>query len=200
MPYLPTSNSSSSGGESVLVYDATVTAVGNGDGATRDHVYVADGSYTVVINDGYEGATAEIGDRVGFSTSLFATVNGERTVDRTSGWTILSSDNPVYVRELGAATIDYEARLSEVTHLYGEVTRKSSYDCGSGYACFIVDHGGTENLVRVKATNSFGLGADYDGGLCAEVVAPVSMYTGSKGNAEFLDVMDSDWMRTWAAE
>ena len=60
MPYLPTSNSSSSGGESVLVYDATVTAVGNGDGATRDHVYVADGSYTVVINDGYEIGRAHV--------------------------------------------------------------------------------------------------------------------------------------------
>ena len=86
---------------------------------------------------------------------------------------------------------------SQITRLFGEITRLSSHDCGSDFLCYILDHDGVENLIRVLPDNDWGLDVDYDGGLCAEVIAPVGVNAGDTGTVSFLDVRKSAWMRTW---
>ncbi len=119
-------------------------------------------------------------------------------VERTSGWTILSNANPVYVAELGSANVDYYAARNQMVHVYGEITARSSHDCEIwALDCYVLEHDGTEDYIRVPTDNPWGLDIDYKGGLCAEVVVPENIYTGSTGTVEFLDVTNLDWMRVW---
>ena len=200
VPYMPETSSTSSSDLSWLVYGATVTAVSQGTSSCVDSVYIADANWTVVVADEYGCATAAVGDKVGFGTNNLGGYYGERRVPRLSGWTVLSSANPVYVRELGAESLDYLSTFSQLTHTWGELTRASSYDCDRDRECYILDHNGQENLVRVPADDTFGLVPDYAGGRCVEIVAPVSIHMGSDGDATFLDVREADWMRVWAME
>lgn len=200
VPYMPESSSTSFTDLSWLVYGATVTAVSVETASCVASVYIADALWTVVARDEYTCTTATVGDTVGFGTNNLGGHYGERRVPRLSGWTILSSANPVYVRELGSGSLDYLLAFSQLTHTWGELTGTSSYDCGTDRECYILDHNGEENLVRVPVDDAFGLGPDYAGGLCVEIVAPVSIHMGADGDATFLDVREADWMRVWKAE
>ena len=124
---LPSGSVSTSGGESYLIYDATVVAVDTGD-SWFDRIVVADANYTVnvVLNT---GETASVGDAVGFATSWLGSRHDSAYVERTSGWTVLSNANPVYVAELGSANVDYYAARNQLVHVYGEITARSSHDC-----------------------------------------------------------------------
>ncbi len=194
---LPSGSVSTSSEASWLIYGATVVAT---DGYTDDNypprMYVADANDTILVEDDDYSPNAAVGDKVGFATSWLGSYYDERRVERTSGFTVLSSGNPVYVRELGAENLDYLTGFAILTHVYGEITRTSSYDCGNGFACYILDHDGTTDLIRVATNNDWGLGPDYSGGTCGEVIAPVSMYGGTDGDATYLDVW-GDEMRTW---
>jgi hypothetical protein len=143
--------------------------------------------------------SATIGDIVSFSVSSYEGVYGIRLIDDPSSLVVDSSDNPVSVLEVGSDNLDYLAKYSQLMHLYGEVDRPSNFDCGTYYACYVVGHDGTDDLIRLPVNNEFGLDPDYEGGLCAEVIAPVGLYTGLDGDAVFLDVTSSTWMRTWNA-
>lgn len=192
--------SGGSGGESWLITGATVSAIGRDAQGYLDTVYVEDAAYTVLVHDDTTTTNAELGDKVGFATDSTWSISGERQVFETSGWTVMSSGNPVFVEEAAANAIDYSLRLNQVTHAYGELERVSANDCGAGFACYILAHEGTEDLVRVDVdfAGPLGLGADYDGGLCAELVAPISAYIGASGEVWFYDVNQPELMRTWA--
>ncbi len=122
---------------------------------------------------------------------------GVRSVSVTQ-FVVDSKDNPVWVPDASASPISYEdGRPSQVTHLYGEVLRRSNFDCDSGFACYVVQHDGRTDLVRVLNDNGVGLNPDYAGGLCIEVVAPVGQWKSSTGTADFVDVRSVKWMRAW---
>ncbi len=194
-PALPTGRSTS-GGESHLLYDATVVAVDTGKNYF-DRIIVADANFSiaVVLN---KSETASVGDTVDFATSWLGGRSGSSYVERTSGWTVLSSANPMYVAELGSANVDYYARRNQLVHVYGEITARSSHECEIwALDCYVLEHDGTEDYIRVPRDNPWYLDIDYEGGLCAEIVAPVNIYMGSTGTVEFLDITNTDWMRTW---
>jgi hypothetical protein len=193
----PTGSVSSGWSTSRLVYDATVVAVSDEDWEWVPRFFIADGNVTLQVKESAASIRAEVGDRIGFAATGVGADHDEPYIEYTEGWTVLSSGNPVYVMELGTGDISFEAHHNQVTHLFGEISRLSSHDCDSGFSCYIVDHDGTENLIRVRQDNEWGLDVDYSGDLCAEVIAPVNVYTGDTGTATFLDVRDADWMRTW---
>lgn len=70
--------------------------------------------------------------------------------------------------------------------------------CGSGYTCFVFEHDGVRDRLRVPSLNDFGLDVDDGGGRCAEVIAPAGIYQTSEGvQGYFIDVVESAWMRVW---
>lgn len=196
IPYFPDGSGSSSYSDiSFLVYGATVVAYSPED----NHIFVADAYATFpVIVSGSGPSSATVGDKVGFASDWLESTAGEHHILYVDGWTVLSSDNPVYVRELGAENVDYDTTWGQMTHVYGEITAVSAWNCGTSRKCYILNHDGTDDLVRVPSANDYGLDPDYDGGLCAEIVAPVSVYESSDGDANFLDVLQAGWMRVWA--
>jgi hypothetical protein len=196
--HLPSGGSSSDAG-GYLVYDATVIAAGDyGGTASAEKTFLADGHFTLeLLEDAYGPKDVRVGDRVGFATQWLSAYHGERMMEHATGWQVLSSGNPVAVHELGAEALDYLATFNRLTHVSGLLTRPSSYDCGEGYRCVILDHDGIDVLVRVSQEDDHGLGADYDGGLCGEAVAPVNLYSGEDGEATFLEIAEPDWLRTW---
>ncbi len=194
---LPSGSVSTSSGTSWLVYDATVIEVSDEDWEWVPRFFIADGNVTLQVKESSARISAEVGDRVGFATAGLGADHDEPYIEYTEGWTVLSSENPAYVMELGAGELSFDEHHNQVTHLFGEITRLSSHDCDSGFSCYIVDHDGSENLIRIRQDNDWGLDVDYSGGLCAEAIAPVSIYTGGTGTATFLDVRKAGWMRTW---
>ncbi|MFZ5476049.1 MAG: hypothetical protein ACOZNI_04685 [Myxococcota bacterium] len=198
--YLTDSGSSVFSDLSWLVYGATVAGIANDTNSTVTRVWIEDASMGLIVHDSYAQTPAEVGDQVGFSTNNLEGWYGEQRIGRVSGWTVLSSSNPVYVREQGADPVDYLDRRSQMTHAYGVIDRASSHDCGTGYLCFVFEHEGTEDLLRVPVDNDAGLDVDYGGGLCGELVAPVSRYYGSTGDIEFFDAVLAGSVRTWEGE
>lgn len=200
-PLLPESGSHalSSG---YLVSSATVVAFGNYDGTlSSGKIFLADANYTLqIIQDAAGPRDVIVGDKVSFATQWFSGYSGERMMEHATGWTVHSSGNPVYVLPLGAQNLDFESRFNQMVRMHGEISRQSNFDCGPSQVCFIVSHDGTEDLVRVPIDNTYGLDPDYDGGLCAEVIGPTNMYNGDNGEAVFIDVLQSGWMRVWERE
>jgi hypothetical protein len=185
-------------GSAMIVSSGTVVAV------TPDarwdymaHYYVSDGFATVpVLVDG----DAVIGDKVTFAVGGYEGDYGVPLLNNIGAWTVGSSNNPVAARHLGAATVDYTDHYSELIHEAGELVEASSLDCGTGYTCFVFEHDGVRDRVRVPMLNTWGLDVDYGGGLCAEVLAPAGVYQTSEGvQGYFLDVREETWMRVWSA-
>lgn len=182
-------------GEGNMVIDATIVAVREDWLYDRHYiVYAADGWATVPIRTEEQPS---IGDVVAFSIDEYSGQSGMRLAEDPDGWTPRGSGNPVYVRPIDEEGLRYEDRFAQVTHMVGEVIQRSNFDCGTGYSCFVVEHGETTDLLRVASNNGYGLTLDYSGGLCAEIVAPVNMYMADSGNAHFLDVGKDSWMRVW---
>ena len=195
---LPVGSCSSSVGDGYLVYDATIVAVGDHDGSWNPRVFVADANYTIMVIEAGDGHV--IGDRVGFAVSWVGARSDGAWVEHPDGWTVLSNGNSVSVRDLGSDNLDYYAARNEMLHVYGEITEQSAYDCDYawGLTCYMLEHDGTEDRIRVEVSNPWGIDVDYEGGLCAEIVAPIGHHNGDHGPVTFLDVMNSDWMRVWA--
>lgn len=177
-----------------LIVDATVVL------AESDLTYVADGQATLAVSPGPYAVPA-VGDRVVFE---YRGVRGDVELPSTarmqadnSDWHISSGDNPVPVRELGATALADLDGLARLTHAWGEITGPSNVDCGQDHSCFLLQHRGTQDKVRVPHDNGYGLDPDYQGGLCAELVAPGGTYAGSDGTAVFLDAHHATWMRVW---
>ncbi len=181
-----------------IVSGATVVAVGEEpryEGYSR--YYVGDGYATLPVD--VQGV-AVVGDRVTFAVSGYEGLDGVPLANRVGSWTVNSASNLVPARHLGAATVDYTDHYSELVHEAGELVEPSSLDCGTGYTCFVFEHDGVRDKLRLPALNDFGLDVDYDGGLCAEVIAPSGIYQNSSGvQGYFIDVPDATWMRVWDA-
>lgn len=183
--------------EAIIVSDATVVALTADSRYESTYwYYVADGYATIPVRT--TGA-AEVGDKVTFAVTSYEGWNGVPLVRDPGSWSVESSGNPVAAPHLGAETVDYTGHYSELFHEAGELIEPSSLDCGTGYTCFVFEHDGVRDRIRMPALNDFGLDVDYDGGLCAELVAPAGIYQDSEGvQGYFLDVIDATWMRVWA--
>lgn len=182
--------------EASIISGATVVAIGREprwDYITR--YYVADANSTYPVN---VQADAQIGDKVTFATSGYEGQYGLPILDDIGSFSVSSSGNPVYAEHLGAVTSTFDSRISQLTHEAGELVEASAMDCGTGNTCFVFEHDGVRDRIRVPSMNSFGLDVDYDGGLCAEVLAPVGQYWDSRGvQGYFIDVAEPEWMRVW---
>lgn len=178
-----------------LVVGATVVVAGNGP------TYVADGQITLAVRPSFRTAPPVVGDIVSFgyhSVDHSSVVPSSTRLDGAqSAWFVSSSDNPVHVHDLGAATLQDDTGIARLTHAWGEIGARSNHDCGPNRACFVLEHQGVQDKVRVPNDNPFGLDPDYQGGLCAEVIAPGGRYRGFTGTAVFLDVVHESWMRVW---
>lgn len=183
-------------GEAIIVSGATVVAiVVDSRYDSMKWYYVADGTATVPVQT---SNTAEIGDKVTFAVNKYEGWSGVPMVQEPGSWTVNSSDNPVSAPDLGAATVDYTDHYSVLLHESGELTEPSGLECGSGYTCFVFEHDGVRDRIRLPDANDFGLDVDYDGGLCAEVVAPAGIFQNSEGvQGYFIDILDATWMRVW---
>lgn len=171
----------------------TITAI---DG---DTTFVADGVTTMPLWVSSFGGQPQrkIGDKVSFSVIGGQTLLGVRSLT-VNEFVKVSSDNPVWVPDVGTTPVMYdETHLSRVSHLYGEVLRRSSFDCGAGFGCYVVQHDGRTDLVRVLNDNGVGLNPDYAGGLCIEAIGPVGQFKSDTGTAQFVDVRRASWMRAW---
>ena len=181
-----------------LVYDATVTAVGSwGDGAPR--AWVGDGTTQLLVSQGAGFPT--VGERVGFAATRDGYIEGEVSIDQVTAWTVLSTGNIVSVRDLGAENVMLTDQRNQLLHVYGELTTATSLDCSywPSLSCFVLSHDGTTDLVRLDDDNSWGIEDDYDGGLCAENIAPIMFTDGDDGFLSMIDVVDASWMRVWPA-
>lgn len=182
--------------EAVIVSEATVVAIAADP--RYDYMqwyYVADGTATIPVQ---ASGAAEIGDKVTFATSKYEGWSGVPLAEEPGSWTVVSSGNPVSAPGLGAATVDYTDHYSMLLHESGELTEPSSLDCGTNYTCFVFEHDGVRDRIRVPTLNDFGLDVDYGGGLCAEVVAPAGIYQNSEGvQGYFIDIGEETWMRVW---
>ena len=189
---------SGSWGSAMIVIDGTIVAVG--DEPRWDYIsryHVSDGFGAVLVN--VQG-DAEVGDTVTFALNGYEDGYGGALLNNIGSWTVTSSGNPVPARHLGAATVDYTDHYSQLVHEAGELLEPSSLNCGDGYTCFVFEHDGVRDRVRLPALNDFGLDVDYDGGLCAEVIAPAGQYRdGGVVQGYFIDVPDASWMRVWPA-
>lgn len=175
-----------------LVVGATVVGIIPEQG----RVYIADGTGTapIITTD----LNVQIGDQVSVAVTGFTGEDGTVTYTYPSLWTVHHSGMAVAVPELGADRIDYTIRHSSFFHAYGEITALSNYDCGNGFSCYIFEHDGVTDKIRVPANNAWGLDLDFQGGLCAEIVAPVGYRYDPDGEVHFLDVRIEDWMRVWS--
>jgi hypothetical protein len=178
-----------------LVLDATIVAVEPRSpdfyGGNYKLYYVADANATLAVF--ITNQRGEVGDKVSFS----AIGTQGYAIDETSGWTWGSAGNPVAVTELGSANLDY-AHFNRMTHVWGRIDRVSNADCGRDQLCFVFEHDGTVDRIRVPADNTFGLDQDYGGGLCGEVVAPEGVnYDEFEVPTHFVDVRQPEWMRVW---
>jgi hypothetical protein len=110
-------------------------------------------------------------------------------VSEITGFTVTSSDNPVYVKESTGATLAL-ADAFWVHHIYGELTDAGT-SCGGSSTCFTFRHGGASgptNSLRIQNGN---LTIPLVQGDCIEVVMPADQFDG----AISLDVTDFKWHR-----
>lgn len=179
-----------------IISGATVVAVGRDSRWEYiSRYYVADANSTYAVN---VQAEAEIGDKVTFAVTGYEGQYGLPILDEIGSFSVSSSGNPVYALHLGAETSTFDSRVSQLTHEAGELVEASGLDCGTGYTCIVFEHDGVRDRIRVPSINSFGLDVDYDGGLCAEVLAPAGQYWNSYGlQGYFIDVAEPEWMRVW---
>ena len=159
--------------------------------------YVGDGYATVPVNI---QSDAEVGDKVTFAVGGYEGTYGVPLLTDVGSWTVTSSGNHVPARHLGATTVDYTDHYSELVREAGELLEASSLECGTGYTCFVFEHDGVRDRLRLPSLNDFGIDVDYDGGLCVEVIAPAGIYQDSDGvHGYFIDIADPAWMRVWTA-
>ena len=183
--------------DAVIVYQATVVAEAPVPGRESWSMYWVGDSHATVVVETQDHA--EIGDKVSFAVTKYEGWAGVPMAQDPGSWSVTSSDNEVPALELGAATAHYPDHLSQLHHEWGRLVEPSGVDCGSGYSCFVFEHDGVRDRVRVAQINDFGLDVDYAGGLCAEVVAPAGIYQDSRGvQGYFLDVIDPAMMRVWS--
>ncbi len=190
------SRTSASSHVGLLVLDATVVArirIPNTSNPTW-WTYLSDGLATMPMRT---QERAQIGDKVSLSVTDLTSAAGLQQVEGVGNWYVTSHQNPVSVRAVRGAGVRYLDAYSQLSQLYGEITEPSTLDCGEGFLCFRVEHDARADLIRVPVVNTFGLDADYAGGLCAEVIAPVGTRQQASGDVDFLDVVSPTSMRTW---
>jgi hypothetical protein len=183
-----------------VIVDPTVVAFAARPGHSSEWVYLSDGLVTVPVpKDPADVQGIEVGDRVILGVNGWWAENGWVWFDdRSTTWHVDATDEPVYVRELGASNVDYAAARSQLVHVWGTVGAQSAVPCGDDHLCFLLQHDGTQDKLRVPADNTFGLDVDYAGGtLCAEAVAPVGVFQSDTGVAMVIDVADPSFLRVW---
>jgi hypothetical protein len=184
-------------GSAFIVSGATVVAIGQDPQYTSNQwIYVGDGFGTIPVSA--NSVSAQLGDKVTFAVTQYQGWYGVPTLYNVGSWTVNSSGNPVPAVNLGASVATYSDHYSQLVHASGEIVEVSGLDCGTGYTCFVFDHNGVRDRIRLRQMNSFGLDVDYGGGMCGEVVAPAGIYYDSDGlHGYFIDVADDSWMRVW---
>ena len=181
-------------GSPMIVMEATVVAARvDPRWEYRWDYWVADGAATlVVVTEG----VAQVGDKVTFAFNKYSRYYDLPQMEEPGGWTVSSSNNPVAAPHVGAVSVDF-SHYNELKYEAGELTGVSNVDCGNEFLCLIFEHDGVRDKIRLPASNSFGLDPDYNGGLCAQVVAPAGSSDVSGADVNFFDIADPSWMRVW---
>src|SRR5690606_28350775 len=130
---------SSSSGSTFLIVHATVVAVDNW------RVWLSDGSGTAEVEAYYVQPSPHVGDDV----TIGIRGRSGTHLNPSTGWAVSAHGRRVAVHELGAGNVDWTLHRARLTHLYGEITAVSNSSCGSGQRCFVVEHQGTQDRIRV---------------------------------------------------
>ena len=123
------------------------------------------------------------GDLVEFTATAVLNYQGELEITGIEDFSVIGSEKVVVV-EANGITLTYEEYGGELVHLWGELTADQG-DCG-GYRCFDLSH--EDEVITFRTTDS-----SYQIGDCVELVAPVTVYTGSAQ----IDIHQVDWARTF---
>ncbi len=188
-------------GQTFSIVEATVAIPPLPNLGQQDSIYyVEDGRISAggaPWNLPYEAAA---GDRLSFTTRSFSNRSGEALFEQLTEPVIVSSGNPVYVRELGSTPLDYWNRGAEIVHVWGRVVETLEDDCGMGFTCHVLEHGGTRDVIRVKDDNAYDLEPGVTG-VCLEAVAGTGTYDpdpydGDAGPSR-LNVTSDELFRVW---
>lgn len=129
-----------------------------------------------------------VGDEVSFQAVAVRNFEGQPQIDALQNFVILSRDNGVPVRNIGARNVevgDY-AHIVRVAGVTG-----ASYPCGGVSTCFEFQHEGGQSIYRTSS--DFAQTGD-----CVTFVGPAYAFPGPRQSAETptmqLDVINYDWV------
>ena len=112
-------------------------------------------------------------------------------ITAVTGFTKVSSGNPVYVKESSGSNLAFATDGDWVHHLHGELISDDG-DCGPS-RCFTFQHtdDGTNTATETFRVKNSTLSIPLVVGDCIEVVMPLGYYTPN----DQLDVVNYDWFR-----
>ncbi|MBL8616212.1 MAG: hypothetical protein JNM72_11425 [Deltaproteobacteria bacterium] len=172
---------------SIPVSGAIVTTVGYAPSGSDPDIWISDANGTVLTFRAGGGTLGVMpGDKVSFTATQLTNYFDKLEITGIDGFTIDSSNNPIWYREGYDQVIDSTAWSQDLTHIWGELVTEPEA-CGGSYSCFDLQHGSQTIAYRVNLTN---LG-DYPdrNGDCIQLLAPMDTFSG----APQINIFNYDW-------
>lgn len=172
---------------SIPVSGAIVTTVGYAPSGTDPDIWISDANGTVLTFRAGGGTMGVMpGDKVSFTATQLTNYFDKLEITGIEGFTIDSSNNPIWYREGYDQVIDSAAWSQDLTHIWGQLVTEPEA-CGGSYSCFDLQHGSQTIAYRVNLTN---LG-DYPdrNGDCVQLLAPMDTFSG----APQINIFNYDW-------
>jgi len=176
----------------ITVTEAYVLTTGFKPSAATSEVnfWVADKDDVAYVRLATASSVAvKAGDKVTFTATKGQNFSGDIQVSEINTFSVVSSNNPVYVKESTGATLTV-ADAFWVHHLYGELTDAGT-GCGGSSTCFTFKHGtGGAQTASLRIQNG-NLTIPLVKGDCIAVYMPADQHQGGLS----FDVTDFAWFK-----
>ena len=185
-------------GSELQITEATITST-NFEGNAWFGVTIEDkkGTATIFL-DGREVTVPEtlpkVGDKVSFKIDSYSIYRGETPqISEISDYTVVSSDNPVRVRDLTGEEVS-GIGVNEIVRIGGKITEVTNATCGGSAKCYNLQHGeeGSEKNITYRTSSTFAKVGD-----CITYVGPLNLYPQySESPQPQLNVLNFSWVWT----
>lgn len=172
---------------SIPVSGAIVTTVGYAPSGADPDIWISDANGTVLTFRAGGGTLGVMpGDKVSFTATQLTNYFDKLEITGIDGFTIDSSNNPIWYREGYDQVIDAAAWSQDLTHIWGQLVTEPEA-CGGSYSCFDLQHGSQTIAYRVNL-ESLGDYPDRNGD-CIQLLAPMDTFSG----APQINIFNYDW-------
>jgi hypothetical protein len=172
---------------SIPVSGAIVTTVGYAPSGADPDIWISDANGTVLTFRAGGGTLGVMpGDKVSFTATQLTNYFDKLEITGLEGFTVDSSNNPIWYREGYDQVIDPAAWSQNLTHIWGELVTEPEA-CGGSYSCFDLQHGSQTIAYRINL-ESLGDYPDRNGD-CVQLLAPMDTFSGTPQ----INIFNYDW-------